>query len=88
MKQKMWTPPLTTEFCIFELIKVSSFSLNWQFQFVGPNLPEKGVSGLKQKSEHHYWILHIRISLDNQVSAQTNNFDFLDQICSKKVFSV
>ena len=39
----------TTEFCIFKLVLVPNFSLNWQFWFFWPDLPKKGFSGLKQK---------------------------------------
>ena len=40
---------ITIEFCIFELVLVPNFSWNWQFWFLGPNLPKKGISSLKQK---------------------------------------
>ena len=33
----------TTKFYIFELVQVTNFSLNWQFWFFGPNLPERGI---------------------------------------------
>ena len=36
------------EFCIFKLVLVPNFSLNWQFWLLGQNLPKKGISGLKQ----------------------------------------
>ena len=39
----------TTKFCIFKLVLVPNFSLNWQFWFSGPNLPKKGISSLNQK---------------------------------------
>ena len=39
----------TIEFCVFKLVYVPNFSLNWQFWFCGPSLSEKGVFGLKQK---------------------------------------
>ena len=35
------------DFYIFELVYVSSFTLNWQFWFFKPNLPKKGISGRK-----------------------------------------
>ena len=54
------------EFCIFELVYVPNFSLNWQFWFLWPNLPKKGLSSLKQKSELHRKILHIQISLSTR----------------------
>ena len=53
----------TIEFCIFELVYVSSFTLNWQYWQFGPNLPKKGILIESEKSEHCHWILHIRISL-------------------------
>ena len=31
-----------------------------------PNLPKKGISQRKQKTDRHYWILHIQISLSNK----------------------
>ena len=34
----------TTKFCIFELVWVSNFSLNWQFWFYGLNLPKSSLS--------------------------------------------
>ena len=42
---------------------VTNFSLNWQFWFFGANLPKRNNSGQKWKSEQHYLILDIRISL-------------------------
>ena len=40
------------------------------------------------KREHHHWILSIRISLSNQVSPSTDNFNFLDKFCPKTIFPV
>ena len=41
------------------------------------------------KSEHHHWILHIRISLDTKFQRKlTDNFDILDQICQRRIFPV
>ena len=34
--------------------------------------------------ENHHRILHVQISLGSKFQLQTNNFDFLEQICSKK----
>ena len=39
---------ITTELFIFELHYASNFSTNWQFSFLGLNIPKKGVSSLKQ----------------------------------------
>ena len=54
------------EFCLFKLVLVPNFSLNWQFWFFWPDLPKKSFSGLKLKkwAPHiFYIILHIQISL-------------------------
>ena len=37
----------TIEFCIFELVFVSSFTFNKQFWNFGPNLPKKDIYGQK-----------------------------------------
>ena len=39
----------TIEFCIFELVFVSNFTLNKQFWIFGPNLPKKDIYVQKQK---------------------------------------
>ena len=39
----------TIECCIFELVFVSNFTLNKQFWIFEPNLPNKDISGQKQK---------------------------------------
>ena len=67
------------DICIFKLILVPNFSLNWQFW---PDLPKKGFSGQNQRKWTQL-ILHIQISLMCEISAQTDNFDFLDQICRR-----
>ena len=36
------------EFCIFELILKTNFSLNWQVWFFGPSLSKKVISNLKR----------------------------------------
>ena len=55
---------ISIELCIFELVYVPNYSLNWQFWFFGPNLPKRLFLVENGKSEHLHWILHIRISLD------------------------
>ena len=52
---------ITIQFFMFELVLVPTFSLNWQLQFFGPNLPKRVA--LFSQNRHHHWILHIRISL-------------------------
>ena len=51
---------ITIEFCIFELVKVPYFSLNWQFWCFGPTLPKKSIcSGQYWKKVNNLWILYI-----------------------------
>ena len=81
----------TIEFCIFELVLVPNFSLNWKFWLFRPNVPKKGVSGLEQrKIEQRHWILHIRISLDTKFQPKLTTLFcfFFGQICPKREFSV
>ena len=54
---------ITVEFCISVLAWVPNFSLNRHSSFCGPNIPQKSISGLKRKSYHRRWILHVQISL-------------------------
>ena len=37
-----------------------------QFQFLRPGLPENSISALKHEREHHYWTVHIQISLSTK----------------------
>ena len=61
----------TIEFCIFNLVEVPNFSLNWQFWIFGPNLPRKGISGWKQKKSHFRvgppWLLTILKNRHNRI---------------------
>ena len=57
------------EFYIFKLIKILNFSFNKQFWF-SEKISEKSILLVENtKNEHHYWILHIEISL-------STNFQF------------
>ena len=68
---------MTIEFCTFD---VPNFSLGWQFWFSRLNLPKKGISVLKQKSEHHHGILHIQIRLGTKYQLiKLTILIFLDQ---------
>ena len=40
---------ITTEFCVFELVKVPNFTLNWQFWFFGPNLAKEYLVKIGKK---------------------------------------
>ena len=57
----------TIEFFIFELVKVTNFNLNWQVWCFGwSNFSKNGIFGWKEKSQLHFWILLIWISLDTK----------------------
>ena len=47
---------MTIEFCMFKLVSVPNFSLNWQFWFFGPNLPKKSISDLRQNNRTFVWL--------------------------------
>ena len=51
----------TIEFCLFELVFVSNFTLNKQFSIFGPNLPKKDIYGQKQKN----WISSLNSAYSN-----------------------
>ena len=53
----------TIEFCIFKLVYVPNFKLNWQFLFLGPNLLKNNSFSFKQKKWIQYWTVHIQICL-------------------------
>ena len=76
---------ITIEFCIFEL---PNFNLNWQFWFFGPKLLQKGISSLNEKKWAPPWNFSYSSYSWYQISAWTENFDILDQICPKRVFLV
>ena len=72
----------TTEFCIFELVLVQSFSWNWQFRFFAPNLPKKGVSR-HTESENHRWVLDIRISWGTKFQLKLTILSFWTKLAWK-----
>ena len=54
---------ITIEFCVFKLVLVQNFSLDWQFDFrIKLGQPRRICPIKNGKREHHHWILHIRIS--------------------------
>ena len=71
---------ITIEFSILELVQITNFSLNWFFR---QNLSKNGFSRLKEKEwtptpySNFSWY---------QISALTENFDFLDKIWQKEYF--
>ena len=67
---------ITTEFYIFKLVWVPNFSSNWKFSFFEPNLPQRVSQVENGKSEHHHWILHIRISLGTKFHFKQTSLKF------------
>ena len=67
---------VTVEFCIFKLALVPNFSLNWQLIFFDPIFPKWAFWVENRKSEHYYWVLHIRISVHTkfQLKLTTSSF--------------
>ena len=55
-----------TELCIFKLVLVPNFSLNWQFWLSGPNLPKKSISSLNQKK----WTPPLNFAYSSQYTYQ------------------
>ena len=70
---------ITIEFCIFELVYVPNFSLNWQFWVFVPNLPKEGVSSRKRKKLPSF-------RLFAKFQLKLTIWIFLDQICPKRAF--
>ena len=80
---------ITIEFFIFKLDELPVFSLNWQLRFFGSNLPKRvAIFSLKQIKQTPP--LNFAYSNESlyQISLSTNNFEFQDQICPRKVFMV
>ena len=57
-----------------------------RFGILEPNLPKKGIFGRKWKSEHHYWILYIRISLGTNFHFKQTTFNFGIKFAQKRYF--
>ena len=86
---RSWTEKVTTiEFCIFELVQVSSFTLNWQLWLPGPNFPKKSISGLERKSDCHLWILHVRITLEVKFHLKLTMLTFWTKYARKGYFQL
>ena len=88
LKKKKWAPHIFHIILHIQISLVRNFSSNWQFLFSRPNWPKNVFPVKNWKSEHHHWTRHIQIRLGTKFSAQTENFDFFDQICPKRVFLV
>ena len=85
LRSKTERDNIIIEFCIFELVLVPNFNFDWQFWFFEPNLPKNGFSGLKQKSEHYYWVLHIQMSLGTKFNSNRQNLFFRPNLPKKGI---
>ena len=83
--QKIDKVDTTIEFCIFELVFVSNYTLN-NFEFFGPNFPKKYICGQKRKSEHHHWIPLIQILLGTKFQLKLTILIFLTRFTQKGFF--
>ena len=76
----------TIEFCILELMLVPNFNFNWQFWFVGPNLPKRVFPVKNRKSGHRHWILHIRLSPGTKFQLKLTFLMFWTKFAQKGYF--
>ena len=75
------------ESCILKLVFVPNFNLNWQFWYFHQICPKWDFLVENRKSEHLFSTYFCIFKLVyREISAQTDNFDFLDQICQKRYF--
>ena len=74
-----------TAFCMFELVKLPNFILNWQFKFFGLNLPKKVFPVINIVFCIFELVSIPKLSLNSKLS---DNFDFPEQTFQKRVFSV
>ena len=75
------------EFCICKLVEVPNFSLNRQFWFLDQVWPKRVLPIKNGQSEHHHWILHIRISLGTKFQLKLTILIFFWPILLKKGIS-
>ena len=68
LKQKKWTLHVVYIILHIQISLVRNFSSDWQFLFFGSNSPKKVFPVENRKSEYHYGILHIWISLKHKIS--------------------
>ena len=72
-----------------KMIVGNKFQLKFTILIFLDQVCPKGVIPVKNpKSEHHHWILHIRISLGTKFQIKLTILIFFDQICPKTEFPV
>ena len=75
--RKKWKSKHHYRILHIELVKVSNFSVNWQFWFFGPNLLKKSIWSKSEKSEQLMNCAYFKLLVPN--------FSFKDKICPKRI---
>ena len=73
------------DYCIFELVFVTNFTLNKQFWIFGPNLPKKDMVK-NRKTDYHHWIPLFQISLGTKFQLKLTILIFLTRFTQKGFF--
>ena len=73
------------EFCIFELVRVPNFRLNWLIWIFRQSLPKKVFPVENRKSEHPHRILHFWISLSTKFRVKLRSLIFCTKFAQKGV---
>ena len=85
-KRKKWTPPLNSAFSNYS---IHELKLTILIFFLVQICPKRVFPVKKRKSEYHYWILHIRISvvttfhLKQTILNVATKFSWKGYFCSK-----
>ena len=75
----------TTEYCMFELVFVSNFTLNKQFWIFGQNLPKKDIYAQKQK-KWRSWLKSAYFSLGTKFLLKLTILIFWNKFVQKPYF--
>ena len=76
----------TIKFCIVRLVWIPNFTLTSNVEFWGQICPKKIFSVKNDKSEHHHWMLHIRISLGTKFKLRLTILIFQTKFAQKVYF--
>ena len=78
----------TIEFCIFELVLLPNFILTDNFDFLDCICPKKVFPVLNRKSDNHYRILFIGISLVTKIKLKLTILNFWTKFSQKGISSL
>ena len=90
--QKMYSQPKaeklisTIEFCIFQLVQVSHFTLNKKFWILGLIFPKRVFPDKNGRGKHHHWFLHIQIILGTRFQLKLTILIFRTRFAPKNKF--